>query len=80
MPKLPQVSGQSVIRLLRSVGYEVLRQRGSHVTLARKSPGGEHRITVPMHRTVAKGTLSDILSQVSARVGVSREELIHRLV
>jgi len=79
VPKLPGVSGRSVIRLLRSLGYEVLRQRGSHVTLARQSPCGEHRITVPLHRTVAKGTLSDILSQVAVRVGVSREELIGRL-
>jgi len=79
VPKLPQVSGQAVVRLLEALGYRLVRQRGSHATLARPDPGGEHRVTVPMHRTVAKGTLSDILSQVATRVGVARDELLRRL-
>ena len=79
MPKLPQVSGDALIRLLRSLGYEALRQRGSHVTLGRLDPSGSHRITVPLHRTVAKGTLSDILSQVAARTGVPKDELLERI-
>jgi len=79
MPKLPQVSGDTLIRLLESLGYEVVRQRGSHARLARTGATGVHRITVPVHRVVAKGTLSDILAQVSLRVGVTREELIERL-
>jgi len=33
MPRLPQVSGHALIQLLRSLGYEILRQRGSHVRL-----------------------------------------------
>jgi len=72
MPKLPQVSGDTLIRLLESLGYEVVRQRGSHARLARTGAAGVHRV-------VAKGTLSDILSQVSLRVGVAKEELIERL-
>lgn len=79
MPRLPQASGQALVRLLRSLGYQVLRQRGSHVHLTRATPVGDHRITVPMHRNVAKGTLHDILSQVSLRTGVSMEELVRRL-
>jgi hypothetical protein len=31
------------------------------------------------HRVIAKGTLSDLLSHVSAQVGMSREELVRRL-
>ena len=79
MPKLPQVSGDALIKLLQSLGYEVLRQRGSHVTLSRSDPSGSHRITVPRHRTVAKGTLSDILSQVAVRTGVPKDELLARI-
>jgi len=79
MPKLPEVSGEALIRLLESLGYEVVRQRGSHARLVRTGAAGVHRITVPVHRVVAKGTLSDILSQVSLRVGVAKEELIERL-
>jgi predicted RNA binding protein YcfA (HicA-like mRNA interferase family) len=79
MPKLPQVSGDALIKLLQSLGYEVLRQRGSHVTLSRADPSGSHRTTVPRHRAVAKGTLSDILSQVAVRTGVPKDELLARI-
>jgi len=32
-----------------------------------------------MHRVIAKGTLNDILSQVSLWTGVPKDELINRL-
>lgn len=79
MPRLPQVSGRAVIRLLVSLGYEVVRQRGSHVRLRRQSDLGEHNITVPDHDAVAKGTLTDILSRVSLWNNISKDELIERL-
>lgn len=79
MPKLPQVSGQAVLRLLLSLGYRVVRQRGSHAQLTALTPTGEHRITVPMHRELAKGTLSDILTQVGARNAIPKEDLVRRL-
>jgi predicted RNA binding protein YcfA (HicA-like mRNA interferase family) len=79
MPRLPQVSGQALVRLLSSLGYAVVRQRGSHAQLLLMTAAGPHRITVPMHRSVAKGTLSDILSAVSPRVGIPKDELVRRL-
>jgi len=79
MPGLPQASGEKLVRLLTSLGYRVIRQRGSHAHLVLFTPSGPHRITVPMHRTIAKGTLSDILSQVSVRLGVPKEDLARRL-
>lgn len=45
MPRLPQVSGHALIQLLRSLGYEILRQRGSHVRLRKLTVIGEHNIT-----------------------------------
>jgi predicted RNA binding protein YcfA (HicA-like mRNA interferase family) len=53
MPRLPQISGRELIRLLESLGYETLRQRGSHVRLRRISAAGEHNVTVPDHKVVA---------------------------
>ncbi len=79
MPKLPQVSGDDVVALLLSLGYSVQRQRGSHMQLARSTGSGEHRVTVPAHRVVAKGTLNDILTRVSAVTGVTKDELVRRL-
>ena len=79
MPKLPQVSGDDVIRLLRSLGYKVVRQRGSHIRLRKVTPLGEHNITVPAHRVVAKGTLSDILNRISLWNNIPKEDLIKRI-
>ncbi len=79
MPKLPQVSGDEVVRLLRSLGYDVVRQRGSHVRLRKATPLGEHNITVPAHRIMAKGTLSDILNRVSLFNSIPKEDLIKRI-
>ena len=38
--------GRSLIRWLESLGYQVVRQRGSHVRLERYISGGTHAITV----------------------------------
>jgi predicted RNA binding protein YcfA (HicA-like mRNA interferase family) len=79
MPRLPQISGRQLIRLLESIGYEKVRQRGSHVRLRRISAAGEHNVTVPDHKVVAKGTLNDILTRVSIWTGLSKDELVRRL-
>lgn len=79
MPRLPQVSGATLVKLLLSLGYQVIRQKGSHIRLLKVSDLGEHNITVPNHDTVAKGTLSDILTRVSLWNNVPKEQLIERL-
>ncbi len=63
--RLPTVSGKRLIRFLNELGYIEVRQRGSHVRLEKFTPAGTHKITVPNHDPVAKGTLSDILARVS---------------
>ena len=68
MQKLPIVSGEKLVKLLLNLGYEIVRQRGSHVRLRKQTEVGEHNITVPMHSEIAKGTLNDILSKVSNNV------------
>jgi len=79
MPKLPQVSGSKLVWLLQSLGYEVVRQRGSHVRLRKLMLQGEHTITVPLHKVLAKGTLNDILSRVSLWNNIPKENLIEKL-
>ena len=79
MPKLPQVSGSEIVELLQHLGYEVIRQRGSHVRLRKSTPLGEHNITVSAHKVLAKGTLNDILTRVSLWNNISKRELIDRL-
>lgn len=79
MSKLPVVSGIELLKLLTSLGYEVVRQKGSHVQLRKTTDAGDHKITVPLHDEVAKGTLGDILSKVSIWCGISKDDLIEML-
>ena len=72
MPKLPVVSGERVVRALKRGGFVELRQKGSHVSLERKTSDRIFRTVVPLHHTLAKGTLSDILKQA----GLSIEEFL----
>ncbi|MDY0222773.1 MAG: type II toxin-antitoxin system HicA family toxin [Desulfobacterium sp.] len=77
--KMPVVSGKALIRFLESLGYEVARQRGSHVRLVKSTMAGNHKISIPNHNPVAKGTLSDILSKVSIWCQINKQDLAARL-
>jgi predicted RNA binding protein YcfA (HicA-like mRNA interferase family) len=79
MPRLPQVSGRALVKLLHSLGYETIRQKGSHVRLRKTTTLGEHNLTVPDHKSLTKGTLNDILTRVSLWNGIPKEELLQRL-
>ena len=79
MSKLPVVSGDKLLKLLMSLGYEIVRQRGSHVRLRKITKAGKHNITVPKHPEIAKGTLNDILSKISIWNNIPKEELIDML-
>ncbi|MGB9242763.1 MAG: type II toxin-antitoxin system HicA family toxin [Candidatus Acidiferrales bacterium] len=79
MPRLPQVSGRALVKLLHSLGYETVRQKGSHIRLRKTTTLGEHNLTVPDHKSLAKGTLNDILTRVSLWNGIPKEELLDRL-
>ncbi|OFV81684.1 MAG: hypothetical protein A2Y78_14535 [Acidobacteria bacterium RBG_13_68_16] len=59
--KLPQVSGDELLRALKRLGFVEQRQRGSHVHLKRLSDN--RRLTVPIHKgkTIPPGTLRAIL-------------------
>ncbi|MGQ0535369.1 MAG: type II toxin-antitoxin system HicA family toxin [Methanobacteriota archaeon] len=73
------VSGRAVLKLLTGLGYEAVRQRGSHVRLSKRTPMGEHHVTVPLHDELARGTLNDILSSVALWNSISKEDLRERL-
>ncbi len=79
MPRLPVVSGKELIKMMTGMGYEVIRQRGSHVRLRKTTPAGEHNITVPVHDEIARGTLNDILSRISLWNSIPKEDLLRML-
>jgi predicted RNA binding protein YcfA (HicA-like mRNA interferase family) len=60
MTKLPSLTGQQLISILRKAGFEVIRVKGSHHFL--RHPDGR-RTVVPVHRgeTIGPGLMSKIL-------------------
>jgi predicted RNA binding protein YcfA (HicA-like mRNA interferase family) len=65
-PRQPVVSGERLIKALRKDGWEVIRQRGSHVRL--KKTGRKHALVVPLHREIRRGTLAGILRDADLSV------------
>jgi predicted RNA binding protein YcfA (HicA-like mRNA interferase family) len=73
--KVPRgVSADRLIRALERVGYQVIRQRGSHVRLGHDGPPA-HLITVPLHNPLKTGTLHGILTEVARMRSVAVESL-----
>ena len=77
--KLPRdLSGSELIKALRKLGYEVTRQKGSHIRLTTRQDG-EHHEVIPNHHPIKLGTLSSILKSVAAHHRLTVEELLNRL-
>lgn len=72
MPKLPVLSGKSLVKILLKNGFQEVRQKGSHVSLRKITPHREFRTVVPLHSELAKGTLLSILKNC----GWSKEEFL----
>ena len=65
------VNGSDAVRAFRRLGYESLRQAGSHHIMRRL-----HRtIVVPQHKPIKPGTLRGMLDQA----GVTLEEFMGEL-
>lgn len=71
--RLPVVSGAQLISVLERLGWEAVRQRGSHVRLRHQDRATS--LVVPLHRELKRGTLNGILRDAS----VSRDELREQL-
>ena len=69
MPKLPVLSGDDLIRLLKKAGFQTIRQKGSHISLQK----GSYKTVVPLHDELAKGTLMGILQQC----GLAKDDLLN---
>jgi predicted RNA binding protein YcfA (HicA-like mRNA interferase family) len=70
MPKLPILSGREIVKIFERLGWEVARQRGSHIILVKE--GHIATLSVPDYREVARGTLRSLI----ARADMTVEEFI----
>ncbi len=74
-----QVNGADLARALGALGYQRVRQEGSHMRLT-TVVNGTHHITVPNHQPLKTGTLMrGILKPVAAHHHLTVEELLRKL-
>lgn len=59
MASLPIMSGREVVKVFTRDGWQLERQRGSHMILIKE--GHIATLSVPDHREVAKGTLRSLI-------------------
>ena len=71
MPKLPVLTGKTVINALEKIGFQAVRQKGSHVQMEHENG---RLVTIPVHtgKTIGKGLLRKILRDAE----LTREEFI----
>ena len=60
-PQLPVISGRQAVRAFERIGYEVIRQRGSHLRLRHPQDPQRQPLTVPDHDTLKPGLLRRLI-------------------
>ena len=69
MPALRKISGKECLKILcNKFGFQIVRQRGSHIVLKKETPEGKVGTVVPMHPEIKIGTLKGILEQAKVSV------------
>ena len=66
MSQIPRLSGRDCVKALGRIGFEVKRQRGSHIVLRRYDPFAQ--LVVPDHKELDRGTLRAIIRQAGLSV------------
>jgi len=67
-PKLPAVSARKAIKALQRIGYEVVRQKGSHIRLRNYRRPKCRPITVPNYTGLKPGLPLSILHDANLSI------------
>ena len=63
--RLLPVSGTQMVKVFRKIGFQVDRQRGSHIVMSRD----DIILVIPNHKTVAKGTERELIKDAGLTIG-----------
>ncbi len=66
MPKLPQISGDDAVKVFQKLGWELSRQRGSHMIMTKS--GSIYSLSIPKKRVLAPGLLRDLIRKADISV------------
>jgi len=70
MTKLPVVSGREAAKRFERLGYQQVRQRGSHMRLLHPTDPIHKPLTIPDHKELGRGLLRKLLRDS----GITAEE------
>ena len=73
MPVLPVLKPRQVVKVFQKLGWEVARQKGSHIILVKT--GHIATLSVPNHPEVARGTLKSLIN----KAGITVDEFLATL-
>ena len=73
MPSLPVISGRKTVRTFENLGWQVARQRGSHIILVKD--GEITTLSIPDHKEIAKGTLRSLIRTA----GITVDEFLEQI-
>jgi predicted RNA binding protein YcfA (HicA-like mRNA interferase family) len=68
MPEIPRISGDQAINVFMILGFQQVRQKGSHVVMRR----GDKGCVIPRHKELVVGTLRSAIRQA----GISVDEFV----
>lgn len=66
MPEVPLLRPTEVVKTFEQFGWRVVRQRGSHIILAKA--GHIATLSVPDHPEVARGTLRSLIQKAGLTI------------
>jgi predicted RNA binding protein YcfA (HicA-like mRNA interferase family) len=70
MPPIPLLKPREVIKTFEQFGWEIARQKGSHIIMTKE--GHIATLSIPNHTEVARGTLRSLIS----KAGLTIDEFI----
>jgi len=73
MPPLPKLSGREVVRIFERFGWNVARQKGSHIIMEKDD--NIATLSIPDHKEVAKGTLRSLIRASGLTVSEFNEKI-----
>jgi len=73
MAPIPLLEPKEVVKTFEKLGWQAVRQRGSHIILVKE--GHIATLSIPNHPQVARGTLRSLI----ARAGITLDEFLSAL-
>ncbi len=74
-PRLPVISGEQAVKAFSRIGYQKIRQKGSHVRLRHPTDVNKRPLTIPLHKELKPALLRRLISDAN----LTREEFMDLL-